>query len=194
MQERIKFIGYHATDKSKVKLIQEEKFKYKHRDYHWLGDGSYFFIDPVLALNWSKNPTKKYSKIDEPAFLSVYFDILENKLCDMRNLDEYNIVKEDYEYYRRYVSNLDVSNFSYLEVRCAFFNWVFKRHNIACIIAYINERKNLSTRIKSHQIYKEFEQFKMPYIEVQICAKDNTMIKDIEIINLEGCNKNGNKT
>lgn len=53
--ENIVFHGSAAYDMEElIKDIQENGFKYKYRDNHWLGQGVYFFSEEEWALMWSK--------------------------------------------------------------------------------------------------------------------------------------------
>lgn len=60
--EQVVFHGSAAYDIEKlIKDIQENGFKYKVRDNHWLGQGIYFFSEEEWALMWS-NQSRNLSK------------------------------------------------------------------------------------------------------------------------------------
>ena len=172
------YTAYHVTDASNVDNIKNNNFTFNHDEEHWLGDGIYFFLDSSLAKNWGKNkPTSKYGKINNPVVLQTDVVVNKSETIDMRFLSDYNYMKTAFDSYWSSVCDLHQSlNYAnYKKIRCAFFNTCIEKTGCKCLIAYFNER-NLS----DHTEYsREFCSLKTPYMEVQMCVTDNSVIKNI---------------
>lgn len=174
------YTAYHATDKSNVANILINNFTFKCNETHWLGNGSYFFLDVALARNWAHKPTDKYGDIINPVIFKVKIKVDNDYTLDMRTLDTYDQVKQYYAKYAEGLLRLNkrITNASYKKIRCAFFNWLIEQTGAKCIIAYFCERQNLSEPINQEN---EFNKLKIPYIEVQICVIDNRCIVERKV-------------
>jgi hypothetical protein len=52
----LRVYGYHGTSAEAADSILNEGFRVLHKDYHWLGDGVYFWQDePLRAWDWANN-------------------------------------------------------------------------------------------------------------------------------------------
>lgn len=180
------FIAYHATDNNNIKSIFDEGFHYNYYKYHWLGNGVYFFIDENLAQKWGKSHLKQYGQIHNCVILKVTIEVEKDFLCDLRQLDEYCSVKEKFDEYMEMLSSLsirfkeDSAEKFYQRLRCAFFDWLKKEMNLKCVISYFSERqRTLPSKIKNED---DFLQFKIPYMEVQLCLYDTSCITKKEIV------------
>lgn len=169
------FTVYHATDKIYVDSIVKDNFIFYNNPEHWLGNGIYFFMDKLLAIEWSKNPTKKYGIIKDPSIIEAVVKTDEDYLCDMRLLETYNIVKELFEKYLRAIDNKNytLNKHDVYKLRCSFFDWLIIQLKLECLISYFNERPNLSHWTSNGDV---FNKFKTPYIEVQVCVPNNKAI------------------
>ena len=191
--------GYHATDACNIKSIKTEGFKWTHNNTHWLGDGAYFFLDPALAKKWGddvvKGIIKKYGNIKDISFLRVKICTKKN-FCDMRLLSDYNSVTEEFQNFFNIIckKNLKLTFLMKNEenkdirekIRCAFFNYLASKKNLNGIIAFFIERKLSEVDLKDNRDNSIiFSQFKMPYIECQVCVYNNNIIQEIETIDLE---------
>lgn len=181
MQENI--IGYHATDATNIDSILLNNFNKSHNEDDWLGGGSYFFIDLDLAKKWSNKPTNKYGKIKTPAYLYVNIEVEKERLCDARYLHDFNLIKKSIDFFYNSIlyKNLKLKQLTYKNIRCAFIDWVAESYGIECIVAYFDDRHNLSIKTKHDN---EFDKMLIPYVEVQICVKNNSVITKIEKIDL----------
>ena len=54
-----RFEGYHGTDTAHTESIQTNNFKPSISDEHWLGDGTYFFIDGIPNDRKARNSSSK---------------------------------------------------------------------------------------------------------------------------------------
>ncbi len=183
------YTAYHATDQNNVASIICDDFKFNKKDIHWLGNGVYFFIDKQLAIKWGGNHSAQYGTINNCAIIEAFIEVDDEHLCDMRMLDTYCYVKNWFEKYMEVVSTSQikikgVSQRTYHQrIRCAFFDWLVKELDLKCIIAYFSERKStLPTKADKEDNEGLFAQFKMPYIEVQLCVFDTDCISKKELI------------
>lgn len=184
VEDNIILYGYHVTDLSNVDSIKREGFHIGENDEHWLGTGVYFFIDPALALKWSRPPTRKYSKIKKPAYFKVKIKTLSYFVCDMRLLDDYNKVYKSYEFFKSYVQKSNgIGNFSIPKMRNVFFNWLVKKYELKCIVGNFTDRsKNLLTVSTCEGDF--IKNINMPYTETQICVSDTQIIVSTKIVDL----------
>lgn len=176
----VSYIGYHSTDKKNIRSIRKEGFSFNPNPKHWLGDGVYFFSDNALAKKWAIRPPKGYGRIYFPVVLKAKITSDKDSVIDMRMLDHYNYIKQQYDLYVSFINNasLIVENTNIDNQRCAFFNWLQKKLKMKVLIAYFDER-NLSEATSNNS---SFIMFHMPYIETQICVYDNTCIRVINYI------------
>ena len=93
------YTAYHATDRKNIGSIVANGFTYNKYEYHWLGNGVYFFLDKQLAIKWGKNHSAQYGVIDDCSIIKVLIEVDDDDLCDMRMLDTYCYVKEQFDRY-----------------------------------------------------------------------------------------------
>lgn len=173
---------YHATDTSNVSNILSNGFVYKANDRHWLGNGFYFFFDRELANRWAIQDIKGYGKITSPSCIRCIVEVDEDRVLDLRFLENYNFVKKYFQtFIESFVGRLDIKNAGREKLRCLFFNYLKKKNDIYCVIACFNERNNLAeeTGYENERIFKEM---KIPYVETQICVSRNECIVYKEVI------------
>ena len=83
----IKIEGYHGTDLECAQKIVNTEFSFNYSETHWLGNGSYFFIDESLAKWWTHNPSKRFGvKVNTGAILKCTILLKEGHYLDLRNL------------------------------------------------------------------------------------------------------------
>ena len=81
---------YHGTDLENAKKICKNGFRWKQNDEHWLGNGVYFYLDRDLAEWWTTNPSKIFgTEIKVPCILSAEVSIKDERVLDLRNLQDY---------------------------------------------------------------------------------------------------------
>ena len=187
------YTAYHVTDSSNLKSIKESGFTWKHNEKHWLGGGAYFFIDPSLPEHWYRNLPLGYGGIKIPVYLKVTISVTPERLIDTRFLKDYNKVKKEFDafwetigqylfgnkYYEISTSGKDIKKDFLWRLRAAFFDWYKETNHIVCIIANFNERNKLSDYTGHGDI---FLQFKIPYVETQVCVSDSTIITNIDTV------------
>lgn len=168
------YTAYHATDKSNVSSILKRNFLFHSKDTHWLGDGVYFFLDKGLAIAWGNNcPTKKYGKITIPAIIECIISVDDDFVCDMRQLQTYNRVKNAFDifwgsvYKAPCTAKYDDAFFEKLE--CAFFNWLTKKLSLKCIVCVFQKRL---LPVEETEFDTHFRKFGIPCVEIQLCIKD----------------------
>lgn len=178
------YVAYHATDESNVASIIENNFIYKPKDTHWLGFGSYFFLDKTLALFWGNNcPTTKYGQINKPAFIEVVVRSEDEFVCDMRELEKFNMVKQAFEIFWGSVYKIPCTakyDAKFIEkLECAFFNWFATKKNLNCIICNFQKRE-LPTI--SNTVDNVFNKFRILYIETQMCVRNADCIEERKLL------------
>ena len=173
MEKMCTYEVYHTTDASNVEKILNEGFRYKPNDMHWLGNGFYFFLDKSLAEKWAYDQIKGYGVIHNPAYIKCIIDINAEHVLDLRCLNEYNFAKECFSQFITDSKGMyDYTNCDKRKLRTMFFNYMKRRYKYNCVIAYFFER-NLSKKIPQENLFSEF---KVPYIEVQLCIDRNHFI------------------
>lgn len=174
MDKMCKYEVYHVTDKANTEKIIRDRFIYKPNDKHWLGDGIYFFIDKDLAKKWAEQDIKGYGDIENPSYIKCIIEISSEKVLDLRFLDDYNFIKDCFsEFMENIKGRVVFKNCNRFKFRALFFNYIKKKCEIQCIIAYFSERNKLS---ENTDYNKEFNNLKVPYIEVQMCLSRNKYI------------------
>lgn len=180
------YTAYHATDRKNVESIMANGFTYNKYKYHWLGNGVYFFLDKRLAIKWGEDHSVQYGAINDCSIIKVLVEVDDDDLCDMRMLDTYCYVKEKFDKYMEVIAscNIKFKEVTYKKycqrVRCAFFDWLVKELKLKCIIAYFSERKDtLPTKAENEDL---FAQFRMPYMEIQVCVSDTSCISLKEVV------------
>jgi hypothetical protein len=105
----LRFEGYHGTDEAHTESIQINNFNPSISDEHWLGNGTYFFIDGIpndrkpetAAANWAQatawdKRTKRYLYLKYTVFKTI-IDVNEDYLIDLTSPEGMEI----FNYYRR---------------------------------------------------------------------------------------------
>ena len=59
-------IGYHGTSRNDGISILSQGMRMTRGDYHWLGDGAYFFTEPFHAFKWIYDNWKKSAYAHQP--------------------------------------------------------------------------------------------------------------------------------
>lgn len=182
MANKFTYEGYHATDEQNANKIILEGFRYTPNNRHWLGQGFYFFLDKELIKDWIELQPKGYGKISTPACIKCIIEISKEHLLDLRFLDDYNFVKQCFDKFIISITGkYDINNVNREELRTLFFDYVKAAYGIHCIVAYFNERNNLSVQTEQVDL---FDKIKVPYTEVQLCLNRNKYIKSKEVVNL----------
>lgn len=173
-----KIIAYHGTDEQYVNDIINNGFKYHQNEKHWLGNGIYFYLDYALAEWWATSPTSNFgNQIKKPTVIKA--KIISNPIntIDTRILDDYMYLLELYdEFFNELCQKGTVVNsISKEQLRCMFFDWVHSQfEGIEIFIAGFekNKKHNNANDLKY--------QFKIPYVEYQMCVFDNDLITERE--------------
>ena len=170
------FDAQHATDRKNLNIILNTNFTYRQNDEHWLGNGVYFFIDPALADDWCKKQKKsyKYGHIKNGSIIHVVICVENNDLMDLRQLDDYNYVRRNFEQYVNQLKNIniDIEKMSSKQLVCGFFDMLQDDQKIKCFIANFNERSNSLPESLKKKTEELWLQFNMPYVETQVCLFD----------------------
>ena len=174
------FDAYHATDRKNLNTILNTNFTYRQNNEHWLGNGVYFFLDPALADDWCEKQKKsyQYGHIKNGIIIHVLIHVDGNDLLDLRQLDEYNYVRRNFE---KFISKLRTMNINIEEMRpkqlvCSFFDMLQASEHIKCFIANFNERSNSLPKSLKKQTEALWTQFNMPFVETQVCLFDVSCI------------------
>ena len=172
------FDAYHATDQNNAVLIQYEGFKFHHNDEHWLGNGVYFFIDEALAKKWVEKQPKSFNKIKNGVVLHVVIDVDESFILDLRNYDDYMIVKEYFEEYVKILEQEDDLSIycSNKKLLCTIFDELKKEYELQCVISNFSERSNTLPKQLKDKREELWRSFHMPFVETQICVFDTSCI------------------
>ena len=178
----IKIEGYHGTDLECAQKIVNTEFSFNYSETHWLGNGSYFFIDESLAKWWTHNPSKRFGvKVNTGAILKCTILLKEGHYLDLRNLQHFEFMVK--VYYEEFLPKLKEGVFKLTKVnipriRCAFCDFLNTRYDIGVIIANFSEPEQSYLPIEyatSNSLVSLF------YIETQMCVFDNKYISRKEI-------------
>lgn len=182
------YIVYHGTDYENALKIISNKFIYKRNKEHWLGNGIYFYYDISLAEWWTTNPTNKFgSIIKKPAIIKCTLVARENRILDLRNLDDYLWFAEKYKY--EFISQVfhgkikckreEDGKFNINRLRCTFCDYLKHQYKIYAIIGTFDKPDQPYLPTEYGEGFKEFF---LNYIETQICVFNSGIIKSMEIV------------
>lgn len=172
--EVTKITAYHGTDNKYLHSILNNGFQCKTNDEHWLGNGVYFFIEYHLAEWWAMNEHKDFGKnITNPIIIEVNISSSKDTIVDLRILDDFNWIAKKYDEFQDVIfqyGSTSNNKIDYRKLRCSFFDWINKSHGKKIIIGGF--QKNNCNYINN----KLPTQFRLPYIEYQVCVYDNSII------------------
>lgn len=92
MSKENEIIGYHGTDQSRVKSIQENNFNASQKKNEWLGYGVYFFVngisDPIKnAIEWGKNEAYNKGSYDYETYSVLKAAVSFDRLLDTTTIE-----------------------------------------------------------------------------------------------------------
>lgn len=179
---------YHGTDLENAKKICKNGFRWKQNDEHWLGNGVYFYLDRDLAEWWTTNPSKIFgTEIKVPCILSAEVSIKDERVLDLRNLQDYReclLAYNEFEELALSELKTDVAH-NIKKLRCAFFDWVFGEYEIDCIIGCFSHANKKYLIGESPKILKQFELFSLNYIETQVCMAPHLVVTNLKMHQVE---------
>lgn len=181
MEQSKTITAYHGTDEKYLRDIMNNGFIVKHNPKHWLGNGIYFFLDYDIAKWWSHSPTNLFGtgeKNKKPVVIKVKVCSNPEKVLDTRIFDDY---KELLDLYKEFFNELTKGTISDSigkeKLQCMFFDWVHSNYEIEIFIAGFDKTKTNSRNSNSLKY-----NFKIPYIEYQMCVFDNRLILQKESV------------
>jgi hypothetical protein len=185
----VNLVVYHGTDYNIAKIIEKTNFKYKRSKKHWLGNGIYFYKDITLANWWTTKPSNSFgTDISKAAILKCVLMIREDRVLDLRKLDDYLWFSEQYtkEFLPMIYSgeikiqkDKDTGKFNSKRLRCAFCDFIRHQYKIDAIIGTFNLPKQ---PYLPKEYGDGFKDFALEYIETQICIFNKKVIKEKKIL------------
>lgn len=177
------YVGYHGTDLKCAESIIKSSFRCKISTKHWLGNGIYFFKDKQLAVWWTTKPSQKFGNdIDNPAIIKAIIHCEDDKVCNMFQLETYTFIVEKFrcfmETFRCYAQTDE--SYSVEKLRCSFFDWLTEIYHIDLIECGFQIDPPEITNGEEFELMRN--KFNIPYIQVQLCVKYDSLIKDKCII------------
>lgn len=96
--------GYHGTFEEAAKsMCQNNKFKFKQEDYHWLGNGIYFFQDaPHRALEWARNNVPEIKIGLKPAVICATIELNPEECIDLLDIRWFPYITKLYQNYLKF--------------------------------------------------------------------------------------------
>ncbi len=185
------FIVYHGTDYTVAEKIISDKFSYNTSDEHWLGNGIYFYEDFSLAKWWTSKPSTKFgSKIVKPAIISCSLMLEDDKILDLRSLDNYiefsaiyndEFIPQVFKGYIKVEREPSSGKFHTKKLRCTFCDYLKDQFELQAIIGTFD----LPSQPYLPPHYEEgFKSFSLNYIETQVCVFDPNVIRNKQIIGI----------
>lgn len=185
--------SYHGTYAHLVPCILKNGFRCRRNEEHWLGNGIYFFLDIELAKWWATGPTKSFGSLsmnnslksgnNKPAIIKALIDSNDVNTIDTRNLEHYQWLIDLYPDFEAAMKekNPHFEKVDCRKKRCAFFDWLHSEYPIDIVIAgFIKMKKDNYDKISPL-----YYNFRIPYIEYQLCVFDTGLIKSIERVDLK---------
>lgn len=178
--------AYHGTDYTVAKKIEEGGFTFKSSDYHWLGNGVYFYLDYSLAKWWTSKPSAKFgTEIKDKSIIKCEVTFTDTSL-DLMNLEHFNFFcnvffREFWPYYQQY-HPLEETNWG--KIRCSYCDYLHNQYDFDMILGnfdvqsqpYHTDQMNFNEYI--------YNNFQMKYTEIQLCvfSTGKIVLKNIEKI------------
>lgn len=187
----MQLVGYHGTLKENANnIIRTKKYEYDETRKHWLGDGIYFFEDAFFAFRWANDMSKKNKK--DPAVLKNILNLDSSRYLDLTDAKNKDDFRNDFIKFLNDLKNekfsFGDSNTSEKEILCLYYNFI-KVDKGYDVIKNNFIKKNPSfakKKICNMSINLNNDLFTgLNYVEVQICATNNSVIKDIELFSKE---------
>lgn len=177
MADDISIKGFHGTDEKYVESILNDGFIIKTSDSHWLGNGIYFFNEVELAKWWATNPSNNFGcHSQKPAIIVVKLSCEYDRMFDMRQYKSYQCISDAYIVYSQLLKGKTFDNPK--KLRCAFFDWFYKRHGLYLIIAcFLKDSPTYFNR----DIRSTIKSLEMSFPEIQYCVYNNEIIKSKKI-------------
>lgn len=166
---------YHGTNyDNALKIMESREFIARHNDFHWLGNGVYFYLDKKLATWWTTQPTVKFGvKINTPALISLEFDKEKYKILDLRFLSDYELCVKKYVEFREKMVDLYAGHtFDYHQFRCSFFDYMRQVYEYDGIIGNFKLPDQPYMNDVSNDLLIEQD---IAYTEVQICLSEKVV-------------------
>lgn len=190
----MEIVGYHGTtEENGNEIIKSQEYKYDKSRNHWMGDGIYFFEDSYLAERWADDMVKKTKKAPMVLVNKLYCD--KDKCLDLTKAENKDKFRTDFiEFLNEIetIGNEDLvignENTSLKEMLSFYYNYL-KNQNGYDIIKNTFVKKNTNyatTKISKKSINMDFDLFTgLCFFEVQICASNNSVIKEIQYYSKE---------
>ena len=184
----MKVLAFHGTDYDVAQKIDHEGFISKPSLEHWLGNAIYFYIDELLAKWWTTRPSNKFgTTIKKPALIKAYISVEDDRVLDLRKLDDYNtFIKWENEYEKQ---TIEMSNkmhtgcpIDFKEYRCGLFDSIFRDKGIDVIVGCFHKpNQPYFTTDKIHDILRRLE---LTYAEIQVAVKAEKQKEIITIVDI----------
>ncbi|MDO8182068.1 hypothetical protein [Lactiplantibacillus plantarum] len=146
---------YHGTTNvSASSILKDKKFKFTHRDDHWLGNGVYFFInDYSTAQWWANNAVKKASRNSSsiqqsisPTVLKGMIAVETEQLLDLDSLDDMEKFIDFVKLISEKYQMTNVSNKH--EAMCKLMDTYVEMYNLDAVV-YTFDRNNTADMLYS---------------------------------------------
>lgn len=181
---------YHGTEINRGKsMITNQKMEMSicsEKRQHWLGDGVYLYSDSLYAYRWIVQMYKarfqskfiKSTLMSKYSILNVDIHYDHDRVFSMTNPEHYIIFTRCRDNCRNKLISTDYAN-KYKIVDPFIFNFMFKMMKYGNDFDMIYALFNLDRAYYSH----ETRFTNLP--EVQICVKNEQIISDIRLINID---------
>lgn len=182
LSDEVSIYGYHGTDRDCCEGIEREGFKIQKNSEHWITDGVYFFLDYSHAKWWTEQSHDKFGNtIKNPTVIKALVLANSFHVCDTRTYDDYQNLCEWYGEFRDYVQDKLVKGTKLPELNSAFFRWIQLSHGIKVFIIGFDKTMRKVVFKEVHDFYykchkKTPYQFRIPYVEYQMCVCDTDLI------------------
>lgn len=192
----MKIIGYHGTtEENGNNIIESQEYKYDESRNHWMGDGIYFFEDPDLAEQWANDMVEKEKKEKKAPMVLVNTLHCENDRClDLTKLKNKDKFRTDFtEFFNELKTArngglvIGDESTSKKEVLSLYYNYLKKQNGYDIIInTFVKKNTKYATTKMPKDFNLSYDLFTgLSFVEVQICASNNSVIKEIQYYSKE---------
>lgn len=155
MSDSFELEGYHGTSTfCATQICDSGTFLVKENPRHWLGLGSYFFIDDdniycpkEKAIEWARSQASKA----KPAYkhLSVLkVEIAAEVVLDVDKSADIMLINKLKEAYEAKIKGKARLTKSFLENKCEFFSYLMREHDVDCLI----KREYIKTSMEEYEL------------------------------------------
>jgi hypothetical protein len=188
----MEILGYHGTTADAAMAMCQMEFKYEYSDFHWLGNGLYFFQDaPYRAWEWTETYLRNKKKVrsEEPAVVGVVIELDSEEFLDLLDIRWVSIIVEEYHYQLQHREQAGVAIPEQKSIQCHLENngkIISAPHRLDCDIIDtaadvlkdrgVNIRAARAAFIEGDAIFEGSHLYDRAH--VQVAVRDTSIIKD----------------